>query len=129
MVKLMKAIGVIFILAGILGFFNNPVLGILRVDAIHNIIHIASGILALVFSSQGEAQGRRFFLIFGVVYGLITILGFLTGTTPGLIEGSGKMLGLITFNGADNIFHLLVTIVFLVIGLKKTDNYASNNAM
>ena len=107
----MYVIGVVFILAGILGFFQDPVLGILDVDLIHNIIHLATGILALVFTSQGEAQGRKFFLIFGIVYALVTVLGFVTG--------EGKILGLVSVNAADNYFHLVVTIVFLVIGLKK----------
>ncbi len=111
MKNIMIIIGVVFILAGLLGFVNNPILGILAVDTLHNIIHLATGVLAIVFAMQGEAQGRKFFLIFGIVYALVTILGFLTG--------DGKILGLVTVNGADNIFHLLVTVVFLVIGLKK----------
>lgn len=111
MKNIMYVIGVVFILAGILGFFQDPVLGILDVDLIHNIIHLATGILALVFTSQGEAQGRKFFLIFGIVYALVTVLGFVTG--------EGKILGLVSVNAADNYFHLVVTIVFLVIGLKK----------
>jgi hypothetical protein len=119
MKNIMYVIGVVFILAGLLGFVNDPILGILDVDAIHNIIHIATGVLALVFASQGEAQGRRFFLIFGIVYALVTILGFITG--------DGKVLGLFVVNMADNVFHLLVTIVFLVIGLKKPAMNSGSN--
>ena len=114
----MYVIGVVFVLAGLLGFVNDPLLGILDVDAVHNIIHLATGILALIFTSQGEEQGRKFFLIFGIVYALVTILGFMVG--------EGKVLGLFAVNGADNIFHLLVTIVFLIIGLKKP---ATNSGM
>lgn len=120
MKNIMYVIGVVFILAGILGFFNDPLLGILEVDALHNIIHLATGILALVFTSQGEAQGRKFFLIFGIVYGLITVLGFLTG--------EGKLLGLVSINQADNYFHLIVTVAFLAIGLMKPSTGNTSNA-
>ncbi len=107
----MMVVGVVFIILGLLGFVNDPILGIFDVDLLHNLVHLASGILALVFASQGEAQARRFALILGVVYGLVTILGFLVG--------DGKILGLISTNGADNILHLVLTVVFLIVGLKK----------
>jgi hypothetical protein len=111
MKNLMYIIGVVFVLVGIIGFFSDPILGIIDVDAIHNIIHLATGILAIVFAMQGEARGRKFFLIFGIVYALITVLGF--------VAGEGKILGLVSINGAGNYFHLVTAIVFLIIGLKK----------
>ena len=111
--------GVVFIVLGLLGFVNDPILGIFDVDALHNIIHLASGILALVFASQGESQARMFALVLGIVYALVTILGFLTG--------DGKILGLVSVNGADNYLHLVLAIVFLVVGLKKSDATTPNN--
>ena len=108
---IMYIAGVVFIIIGLLGFFNDPVLGIFEVDALHNLVHLVSGILAFVFASQGESQARKFALILGIVYALVTILGFLTG--------EGKIIGLISVNGADNWLHLLLTVVFLIVGLKK----------
>ena len=102
--------GAVFIIIGILGFFNNPILGLFQVDTLHNLVHLVSGILAFVFASQGESQSRRFALILGIVYALVTILGFI---------GGGKILGLIVSNGADNVLHLVLAIVFLIVGLKK----------
>lgn len=116
---IMYIAGVVFIVLGLLGFVNDPVLGIFDVDALHNIIHLVSGILALVFASQGESQARMFALVLGIVYALVTILGFLTG--------DGKILGLVSVNGADNYLHLVLAIVFLVVGLKKSDATTSNN--
>lgn len=109
--SIMYVAGVVFIVLGLLGFVNDPILGIFDVDALHNIIHLASGILALVFASQGESQARSYALILGIVYALITILGFMTG--------AGKVLGLVTVNGADNYLHLVLAVVFLIVGLKK----------
>lgn len=115
---IMYVAGVVFIALGLLGFVNDPILGIFDVDAMHNIVHLVSGILAFVFASQGERQARMFSLVLGVVYALVTILGFMTG--------EGKLLGLMTINGADNWLHLLFAVVFLYFGLKKpVDRMAS----
>ncbi len=111
--------GAIFIVAGLLGFVNNPVFGLLRVDTIHNIIHLATGVLSIVFAGKSDSDARKFALAFGVVYGLVMVLGFLTGTGDDLVKGSGKILGLITINGADNYFHLIVTAAYLYFGLTK----------
>ena len=125
--KFLYAAGAIFVVAGLLGFVNNPLFGLLRVDAIHNIIHLATGILSLIFAGRTEGEARKFALAFGVVYGLVMILGFLTPTGDDLIAGSGKILGLITINGADNYFHVLVTAAYLYFGLKKSDDTVSNS--
>jgi Domain of unknown function (DUF4383) len=108
---IMYVAGAVFIVLGLLGFVNDPVLGIFDVNALHNIVHIASGVLALIFASQGESQARTFALILGIVYALVTVLGFLTGT--------GNILGLVATNGADNILHLVLAIVFIIVGLMK----------
>ena len=109
---IMRIAGVVFIVLGVLGFFNDPVLGIFDVDALHNIVHLASGILALIFASQGESQARTFSLVLGIVYALLTILGFMAGD-------DGKLLGLVSNNSADTWLHLVLAVVFLVVGLKK----------
>jgi hypothetical protein len=108
---IMYIAGAVFIVLGLLGFVNDPILGIFDVDTMHNIVHLASGILALIFASQGESQARMFALVLGIVYALVTVLGFMTG--------EGKILGLVSVNGADNYLHLLLTVVFLFVGLKK----------
>jgi hypothetical protein len=117
---IMMIVGVVFIIIGILGFLSNPILGIFAVDTLHNLVHLISGILALIFASQGESQARKFAIILGVVYGLVTILGFLSGD-------SGKIVGLITVNTADNFLHLVLTIVFFIVGFTKSG--ASSNGM
>jgi hypothetical protein len=116
---IMYVAGAVFVVLGLLGFVQDPVLGIFDVNALHNIVHLASGILAFVFASQGEKQARSYALILGVVYALVTILGFMTG--------EGDILGLVATNGADNILHLVLAIAFIVIGLKKPANGGSNN--
>jgi hypothetical protein len=109
--NIMYVLGVVFIIIGILGFFNNPILGIFEVDTMHNVVHLASGILALIFASRGENQARTYALVLGIVYALVTVIGFISST--------GSILGLFTVNTSDNWLHLVLAIVFLALGLKK----------
>jgi hypothetical protein len=109
--KLAKLFGVVFILIGILGFVpgitsNGHLLGIFEVDALHNIIHLATGLIAL-WAACSLAHARLFFKIFGVVYALVTVLGFTM---------DGDVLGLIHTNGADNVLHLVIALVALYAG-------------
>jgi hypothetical protein len=100
-------LGIVLLLVGILGFVNNPILGIFEVDTIHNSIHILSGVIALIAVSSGESMARLYLIVFGIVYGLVTILGFMNG---------GNVLGLIMVNQADNYLHAAISIVCLGVG-------------
>jgi len=95
---------VILTLVGAIGFFNDPVLGLFDVDLTHNLVHLLSGLLALYFAFKPEMAARNFARTFAVVYGLVTILGFLMPDTP--------VLGLMATNMADNWLHLLLALVF-----------------
>jgi hypothetical protein len=103
--------GVVFLLIGVLGFVpgitsDGKLLGIFAVDALHNIIHLASGVAALI-AARSEAYARTYFKVFGVVYALVTVLGFVQGDT---------VLGLIPTNMADNLLHLVITAASLYLG-------------
>ncbi len=100
-------LGIVLLLVGILGFVNNPILGLFQVDAIHNSIHILSGILALIAVSSGKSYARLYLIIFGIVYGLVTILGFAM---------NGSILGIFTVNQADNYLHAAIAVVCLAVG-------------
>lgn len=108
---LAKVFGAVFLLVGILGFIpgvttDGHLLGIFDVSPLHNIIHIASGLVALALS-MSEKNAQLYFRVFGVVYGLVTVIGFIQGTT---------VLGLIGVNVADNLLHLAITAVALYAG-------------
>lgn len=113
--------GVVFVLVGILGFVpavNSAgpagtdytlLLGIFAVNPVHNVIHLASGVVALLAGLYGTGAYARLYLgVFGVVYGLVTILGL-----AGLLFTHGDLLGLVAINGADNILHVLITVAVL----------------
>ncbi|NCN52258.1 DUF4383 domain-containing protein [Candidatus Parcubacteria bacterium] len=110
--KLAQVFGVVFLLIGILGFVpgittTGHLLGIFEVDILHNVIHILTGILALVFAGSAA---KMFFKVFGIVYLIVTVVGFVQGDT---------VLGLIGVNLADNVLHLVVAAVALYVGFKK----------
>lgn len=109
-----KVFGAVFVLIGLLGFVMNPILGLFGVNALHNIIHLLSGIVLLAagFANHG-AYARVTNQIFGVVYLLVTILGFLR------IEAFINLLGMDAQGApvtADNVLHLLLAVVFLAVG-------------
>ncbi len=99
-------LGIVLLLVGIAGFFMNPVL-VFQVDTIHNVVHLLSGIIALAAASSGESSSRLYLIIFGIVYGLVTILGFVN---------SGSILGLFSVNQADNYLHAAIALVCLGVG-------------
>lgn len=109
--KFLYVSGAVFVAMGVLGFFYNPLLGLFEINTAHNIIHLVSGILAIGFATRGETEGKTFALILGVVYLLVSVLGF--------IQGDGKLLSVVAINGADNFLHLFFAVVFLGVGLAK----------
>ncbi len=109
--KLAKVFGIVFILIGVLGFVpgvttNGHLLGVFEVDTLHNVIHLLTGIVAWLAASS-SSNSKLFFKVFGVVYLLVTALGFLMG---------GDILGLFMVNMADNVLHLVIAVVALWAG-------------
>lgn len=107
-----KTLGIVFVLIGLLGFVWQPLFGVFGVNLLHNLIHLLSGIalLALGYTNNG-AYARIGNQVFGVVYLLVAILGFLR--LDWFIQLLALDQGLIV---ADNILHTLLAIVFLAVG-------------
>ena len=106
-------LGIVFILVGIVGFVSHDFLGT-HLTMTHNLVHIVSGALALYFGLAGSLSGARLFcIIFGIVYGLLGVCGFLIGSGPGRILPIDDLLMLGT---ADHIVHILLAVLFLIGG-------------
>ena len=110
--KLAWVFGIVFIVIGILGFIPSLVpggllLGIFSVDAMHNVVHLVSGVLAIWAAWSSASYSRLYFKVFGVVYAIVTIIGFIQGDT---------ILGLMMVNTADNVLHLVIAAVALWAG-------------
>ena len=111
--KMAMVFGVIFLAVGLLGFVpgiteNGHLLGIFHVNPAHNLVHILSGLAALLAAKASERAAQNYFRIFGVIYALVAILGFLGGDEP--------VLGLIANNTADNWLHVAIAAVSLALG-------------
>ena len=123
-------LGIVFILVGIIGFVAPGFLGT-HLSLAHNLIHLISGALALYFGLKGTlAAARLFCIIFGVVYGLLGIAGFLLGSSgahgvagvPAGHHGATdssllKVLpGTLELGSMDHTIHILLGLVFLIGG-------------
>jgi hypothetical protein len=107
-------IGAVLLVAGIIGFFysasfgspgsTDAVLGILEVNAWHNIVHILSGVLGLAAFASGPRASRTYALVFGVVYLVVAIWGFIIGSHE-------SILGFLPINTEDSILHLILGVL------------------
>jgi uncharacterized membrane protein HdeD (DUF308 family) len=112
---LCKVAGFLFLIIGLAGFASPNLLGF-HLTPIHNIVHILTGAIALYMGfAASYAAAKSFCLIFGVVYLLLGILGFVAPDVVARIIGHPTPVpaGALT---TDNAFHLLVGIVFLAVG-------------
>lgn len=110
--KAATVFGAVFVVVGILGFIpaftpDGHLLGIFEVNGVHNIIHLLSGIAALILS-RTHKNARLYFQVFGVVYGLVTLLG--------IFYGDNDLLGIVAHNVADIFLHLIITAAALYFG-------------
>jgi hypothetical protein len=109
--------GLSLLLAGVLGFIvdagfdtgsniQGDKLLVFEVNGIHNLVHIASGLVLLAAAGR-RASARIVAIAFGVVYGIVTIIGLIDGET---------VLGLLPVNGADNVLHVALSALGLAAG-------------
>ena len=110
--------GIFFIVAGLAGFSaslapGGMLFGLFMVGTVHNIIHLASGIVALMCAFAGAGASRKYFQIFGIVYALVAVLGFFSPNKP--------LLGMVEHNVHDIWLHILIAVVALYFGFGARD--------
>ncbi len=113
--------GVVFLLVGILGFIpgvtnDSMLFGLFHVNVAHNVVHLLSGAIALWAGMQSAAYSKTYFQVFGVIYALVAILGF--------VVADGDVLGFISNNTADTWLHVVIAVIALYFGFAsmKTDS-------
>lgn len=117
-------LGIVFIIVGIVGFFSHDLLGA-HLTTAHNIVHIVSGLLALYFGLAGSLGGARgFALIFGIVYLLLGVVGFIMGDA-----NNDRMLTILNSESLqlmlgtrDHIIHIALGVIFLLGALATRTN-------
>ena len=124
--KLAGVFGVIFIVVAVLGFISpggmamamdpttGMLLGVFPVNLLHNIVHVAFGAWGLI-ASRNWSGSKSFFTIGGIVYVVLTCMGFLAPTG----------FGLVPLGGADIWLHAVLAIAMLGIGLTAKPDVAA----
>jgi hypothetical protein len=109
--KLLKWVGWLLVLLGVLGFVpgittsDGLLLGVFEVNAAHNIVNLLIGILAIVFSGGGSA--RMAAIIFGLIYAIVGLLGLFS---------TGDVLGVLAANSASSWLHIVLAVLLLWAG-------------
>jgi ABC-type transport system involved in multi-copper enzyme maturation permease subunit len=112
------AVGIIYTLIGILGFFvtgfdnfaaetDQTLLGF-EINPLHNIVHLLIGLAGLALS-RTLATARTYGWLLAIGYGAVFIYG--------LFAVNNSDLNFLSLNTADNILHLVSTLVGLAIAL------------
>ena len=118
-----KILGIVFILVGIVGFVAPTLLGA-HLSPLHNIVHLVSGAIALYFGFAGSLGGAKMFcIIFGLVYALLGVCGFLLGSGPDHMLALMDKLHLGTM---DHIIHILLGLIFLAGGFLTSSTAATD---
>lgn len=107
------AAGAVLLLLGIAGFFYSAsfgapgsveaALGVLRVNAWVNLLHVLTGALGLLMAGFAS---RRYALWIGALYTVLAIWGFAIGA-------GAAILGFLPASGGDDILHLVVGLLGL----------------
>jgi hypothetical protein len=114
-------VGVVFILVGIVGFIPGAhTLLNAHLSPAHNVVHLVSGAVSLYFGTKGTlGAARTFCLIFGIVYGLLGIVGFFAGK-PGDFMGMhdtrllSVLPGTLELGTMDHVIHIVIGLLYLV---------------
>ena len=118
--------GVALVGAGLIGFVpNNPIASadpdaLFRVNAIHNVVHLLTGALALAiaFGTRGETLANAT-IGFGVLYAAVAVLLLIDPTLFGLFEDAPT-------NAADHALHIALAVVSIGLGYMARERRAAS---
>lgn len=109
------AFGVVYLLIGVVGFFvtgfdnfadaTTEELIVFGINPLHNIVHIAVGLLLLA-GARTHTGAKQMNLLIGVVYGLVTVVGLANVLVDDILSA----------NNADDFLHLVTAVLALYFG-------------
>lgn len=122
--KVTAAVGVVFLLVGVAGFIPGittnyddlmvagpdseaELLGIFQVSILHNIVHLAFGVLGLV-AAKALTSARLFLVGGGIVYLALWLYG--------LVIDKSSDANFVPLNTADNWLHLFLGVGMVALG-------------
>lgn len=122
-----KILGIVTILAGIIGFFTHGLMG-MHMTWAQNIFYLLTGAIAVWYGFTGTSEAAHMYSrIIGTIYLLLGVFGFIT---PEIIEKilridtSAVSANLMT----DNIVHLIIGAIFLIAGVLSETHTAAPTA-
>jgi hypothetical protein len=107
-------VGIILVVSGLLGFIDNPIVGdsdgaLLATDAVHNVVHIATGLLALwIGFGMAGARLANGVTAFGILYLVIFVVCLISDDLFGLFA--------LPVNAADHVLHGALGVVSILVG-------------
>ena len=107
--------GVIGVMTGLLGFVDNAFVGdpandaIFATDAVHNVIHVGTGVLGLYIglAMSGATQARGI-IGFGILYLVLAVMLMASPSMFGLMQ--------VDVNTADDVLHVALGLVTSAVG-------------
>lgn len=120
--KVCIGLGIAFVLVGLAGLIMPGMLG-MHLSLLHNLIHLASGAVALLCGyADDPKKANTFCMAFGTVYALLGLAGFVFGEPgyPGVghMEADNYLLRVIPnaleFGTADHVVHVILGAAFLL---------------
>lgn len=123
-----RVLGLAFLAAGILGFVPGVtagsvtlqaagreseamLLGLFQVSVLHNLVHLAFGVVGLVMARTARTA-RTYLLLAGVVY--LVLWGY------GLVVDEASDANVVPLNGADDVLHLVLGVGMIAVALFAT---------
>ncbi|MBW3619397.1 MAG: DUF4383 domain-containing protein [Actinobacteria bacterium] len=93
-----------FAVTGLAGFAatTGPILFGLRLNPLHNTLHLLIGVALVIAAARGEDEARTISMLTAAAYGVVGLLGL------ALVGTDGNVLAL---NHPDNVLHLLTAVV------------------
>jgi hypothetical protein len=130
-------VGAVFVIVGIAGFIPgittnvgdmkfaghespSELLGLFQVSILHNIVHLAIGIIGLVAAATWE--GARLYLVGGgAIYLALAIYGWIVERTSDA--------NFVPMNNADNVLHVLLGAGMILLGVVLGRGYARDRVV
>lgn len=101
-------LGAVMALAGIIALaMGGSVLGTFTAGTTLSVSWLVAGIITLVVAIWMPAQSMLWAKIIGVILAIVAVVGFVM---------SGPVLGLLDNTMANNVLHIVLAIIFLIIG-------------
>lgn len=122
--KTTTAFGVLFVVMGLLGYVDNPLMGPLGIFATnnnHNLAHLLAGPVLLLAARRSTRTAIRSLYAVGAVYGLLAVVGF-AGVGE---EGQALLFGKVYVNDAGNWMHTILAVALIAAAWAVSRTYRS----